>query len=198
MTEIHEMEDWIQLFDGTQLFFMVGPQKIADVVTIEQIAHGLGMLCRYAGQCDGFYSVAEHSALMAHWVFQRTTDRQLALAALLHDATEAFLPDVPRPIKVHLPDYYDMEARLMQGIMLKFDLQGISVVGEYGRRKVCLAPIVGEADNRILVDEKAAIMTQGDHVWASDCLEPLGVDIKCLSPADAKAFFLQTYEVFKD
>lgn len=191
------MYDWIQLADGTQLFFMEGPEAIARTVTVEQIAQGLSMMCRYAGQCDRFYSVAEHSALMAHHIWFDTKDERLALAALFHDGTEAFLPDIPRPLKVHLPDYYDMEARLMEGISLKFGLSDLlQVHGEPGRRKVALHPTVASADSRILVDEKAAIMTKGNHVWDSDSLEPLGVDVRGLSPADAKKYFLQTYEVF--
>lgn len=191
------MEDWIQLFDGTQLFFMEGPQRIAETVTEEQIGHGLSLLCRYAGQCDAFYSVAEHSALMAHAVFRDTQDERLARCALFHDASEAFLPDIPRPLKVHLPDYYNMEAHLMQGICMGLGVEGVDMVGEEGSFKARLPRGVAEYDSRILVDEKAAIMTRGAHlVWASDSLEPLGVDIRCLSPADAKRFFMQTAEVF--
>jgi len=61
--------------------------------TVEDIAHGLAHVCRYAGQCDGFYSVAEHSMLVADIADEHP------LQALLHDAAEAFMGDITRPLK---------------------------------------------------------------------------------------------------
>lgn len=95
--------------------------KVGDIC-IEDIAHGLSRVCRFAGQCAGFMSVAEHSVAVARIVM--TTDPQHALEALLHDASEAYLGDLPRPIK-HLPEmqpYRDAEARAEAAIAQKFGL----------------------------------------------------------------------------
>ena len=71
---------------------------------IEDIAAGLSNICRYAGQCSGFYSVAEHSLLVSEVAFDH------AYAALMHDAAEAFIGDVTRPLKQLLPDFKRIEA----------------------------------------------------------------------------------------
>src|SRR5689334_25068051 len=66
--------------------------------TIEDIAHGLANICRYSGQCRRFYSVAEHALLVAE------TAAGFELEALMHDAAEAFLGDITRPLKQMLPE----------------------------------------------------------------------------------------------
>ena len=70
-----------------------------EQICIEDIAHGLSMLCRFAGQCRFFFSVAEHSIAVAHLL-----PANLKLFGLLHDASEAYLADLPRPVKAGLPD----------------------------------------------------------------------------------------------
>lgn len=205
------MDEWMQLSDGAQLFFMKGPDAIADTVTERHVAHGLSLMCRYAGQCCEFFSVAEHSALMAHAMYAwlcKNTDlpeaecRRIAFACLMHDATEAFLPDIPRPLKVLMPDYLHMEAILMDGVLARWpQLVGLIWTEPQhpdpreAKRRVGMDKRVKEFDNRILVDEKARLMG-GDHVWATDSLEPLRVHIRCLTPVQAEAFFMQTYELF--
>jgi 5'-nucleotidase len=71
--------------------------------TIEDIAHGLANICRYAGQCRKFYSVAEHSILVSEVAVG------FELEALLHDAAEAFMGDITRPLKQMLPEYKKIE-----------------------------------------------------------------------------------------
>ena len=76
----------------------VEPQPVD--VTIEDIAHALSMLCRFGGHVDEFYSVAQHSVLVSLVVARFQPDNHaLHRAALLHDASEAYLIDLPRPIK---------------------------------------------------------------------------------------------------
>ena len=85
-------------------------------ITIRDIACGLSKICRFGGQCSEFYSVAQHSVLVAHLV--RPEYRKYAL---LHDATEAYLGDVIKPLKVILgAAYANLEAGFLQAILDHF------------------------------------------------------------------------------
>ena len=83
--------DWIQTFTG-RAFYVLDPRP--EDVDIEDIAHALSMQCRFAGHCREFYSVAQHS-VTASWL----VPPEDALWGLLHDAAEAYVVDLPRPIK---------------------------------------------------------------------------------------------------
>lgn len=90
-----------------------------STITIEDIAHSLSHQCRYGGHLPVFYSVAQHSIYCCEQVW----GKEDKLAALLHDASEAYLLDIPRPIKHHLPDYRSIEDNLMRVIAAKFDFE---------------------------------------------------------------------------
>ena len=77
------------------------------------IAHALSMKCRYGGHCRFFYSVAQHSVLCAEVARRAGCDPRWAL---MHDAAESYLADIPRPVKVQLPGFEAIELRLLQSI----------------------------------------------------------------------------------
>ena len=106
--------DWIQTHTGT-MFYPLDP-RVEDI-DIHDIAHALSMQPRYAGHTRRFYSVAEHSIYIA-----KACSPEHALWGLLHDASEAYLCDIPRPIKPYLTNYAEIEARLMHVICEKFGL----------------------------------------------------------------------------
>ncbi|HMM02016.1 MULTISPECIES: phosphohydrolase [unclassified Dysgonomonas] len=88
-----------------------------DMICIEDIAHALSMLCRFGGHTSEFYSVAQHSILCADLVAE-----PYKLEALLHDAAEAYLVDLPSPIKHRMSEYKTIEDNLMKVIAKKFNL----------------------------------------------------------------------------
>lgn len=151
-------DGWMQTYTG-RAFFPMAP-RVADVDPLD-IAHALAHICRYGGHTHAFYSVAEHCVLMSHWV-EREAGAAAALWALLHDATEAYVGDVVRPLKRQMPDYTAAEAHLMDVICARFGLDPTTPA------------IVKEADNRILQNERAALLRPPPRPWESvEQLEPL-------------------------
>ncbi|WP_353647015.1 hypothetical protein [Mesorhizobium sp. WSM2240] len=145
--------------------------------TIEDIAQGLANLCRYAGQCRGFYSVAEHSILVSEMV------QEHALEALLHDAAEAFLGDITRPLKQMLPDYRRIEREVQDAILKRFDLPVEPI------------PAVKRADLRVLAAEQSQIMPAGTDAWArAEGIEPAPIVVRYLAPEAAKEEFLVRFD----
>lgn len=91
-------------------------QKI-DVV---DIAHSLSLLCRANGHFPTFYSVGQHCLNCAREAIARGYSRRVQLACLLHDASEAYLSDVTRPVKAELPRYLEIEEPLQRTIWDKY------------------------------------------------------------------------------
>lgn len=97
-----------------------------DDVCIEDIAHALSLLCRGGGHLDRFYSVGQHSLNCAYEAKARAWPNRVILACLLHDASEAYISDVIRPVKKHLTNYFEIEEKIMQVIFEKFRLSDLS------------------------------------------------------------------------
>jgi hypothetical protein len=98
----------------------------------KDIAQGLSNICRFGGQMGGFYSVAQHSVLV-----MLLAPKRLALPALIHDAPEAYLGDVVKPLKVMLGDVYGkIEAAFQQAICLKYhvDESDLLEIKQFDRR----------------------------------------------------------------
>lgn len=89
-----------------------------DQIKLEDIAHALSMVCRYGGHCPKFFSVAEHS-LIVSWLAGLYSP-ELSVAGLLHDAEEAYLLDMPSPIKWQFKSYVKAGDRLRRTIFEKF------------------------------------------------------------------------------
>ena len=154
---------------------------------------------------DRFYSVAEHCILMSRWLeealaySQKTSDevRVLALEALLHDATEAYVVDVPSPLKRFLSSYQDYEAGVAVAIAERFGHQKIDVTYKHGESwiaRVVEAPEVKSADSRILLDERAALMSRHPLVWGVDSLKPLGVKVNGWDSQIVEQLYLERLE----
>lgn len=165
---------WIQTFTGRK-FYPLAPN--ADDIDIVDIAHSLSLQCRYTGHCKQFYSVAEHSVHVA-----MAASRDNRLWALLHDASEAYLTDVPRPIKPAMTEYKAMEGRVMFEVCRKFKLPRV------------MPQEVKDLDARILHDEMRQIMGPPPEPWQD--MHPsglIGIKLPCWPPAYAKYKFLELY-----
>ena len=175
------VEDYIETYTGIQFEFLDPQPKHFNII---DIAHALSMTCRYTGHCRTFYSVAEHSWHMARMLEGCSKDIQLA--ALLHDGSEAYLPDVASPIKKHLSDYNDMEDAILVALFKKYHL-------EYP-----MHPAIKLADRAMLsIEARHLLPSQGNDwdMWKhttrpkiDDAYKPVGMD-----PKQAKAVFLEKY-----
>lgn len=136
----------------------------SGMIVIDDIAHALSNQCRFGGHLPKFYSVAQHSVLTSEIVAP-----EHRLAALMHDASEAYLLDIPRPIKKKLSNYAEIEYRIMNLIALKYGFEWP------------LNEEVKRADEAMLQKEWNEIM--------------LGhpTDIVCLTPKFAKEFFITRF-----
>lgn len=164
--------DWIQTAMGRQ-FWPMDPRP--SEVFIDDIAHALSMLCRFGGHCLRFYSVAEHCVLLS-----RAASEPVKLWALLHDATEAYLVDVPRPIKPFLIGYDAAESKIMRAVELRFNLH------------LGMPDEVKRLDRAILTDERIQVMAPAPLPWSTDG-EPLGVKLQFWSPEIARYEFIAAF-----
>jgi hypothetical protein len=168
--------DWMQTYTGCA-FWPLDPR--ADEIRIEDISAALSKLCRYGGHTIRFYSVAEHCVHIA----SKAPDA-LALPALLHDASEAYLSDVIRPLKRHLDNYKTIEAELERVIALRFGLTWP------------MSPEVKRLDKRIIADEKAQVMAPAPPLH-DPCQDhhapPLGVTLRFWTPAQAAYEFTTAF-----
>ncbi len=88
----------------------------------EDIAHSLSLICRGGGHLRHFYSVAQHCLNCQAEARARGLSRRVQLACLLHDASEAYIADLIRPVKVHLPAYQELERSIMAAVWRRFGL----------------------------------------------------------------------------
>lgn len=101
-----------------KMFDPLAPET--ELIDIADIAHALSMLCRANGHFRSFYSVGMHCVNCAHEAIARGYSRRVQLASLLHDASEAYLSDVTRPVKEELPQYKKIEEPLQNIIWNKY------------------------------------------------------------------------------
>lgn len=168
------MEPWIETYTGKKFWFT---NEDPDEVDIEDIAHALSHMCRYTGHCNRFYSVAEHSC---HVGFL-TSD----LRGLLHDASEAYLADIASPVKMLLPEYKTLEARIMRKIAKKFNLpEGFESHDDVKR-----------ADWTMLKSEAASLLpSRGKDWYFPQDIKPMIFYHLGMEPYKAKDFFLRSFE----
>lgn len=119
------MTDFITTWSGKKFHFLT--PKLEEI-NIYDIAHALALTCRFGGHIKDFYSVAQHSVLVA-----RYSPRSCRLYGLLHDAHEAYLHDVPRPIKDYIPGYRELADRIQDVINKKYDVEPCECVTTFDK-----------------------------------------------------------------
>lgn len=173
---------WIITFSGKQ-FWPLDPH--IDDINIIDIAHALSLLCRYAGHCKSFYSVADHSIRCAYIGIDKYP-KKLSRTILLHDAAEAYINDIARPIKPYLTNYKKIEDKLEKVIAEKFDLI------------YPFPPEIKIVDNILLATERRDLMsTLSNKVWNTYGQEPLEERIIPMTIELAEQQFLTMFDKLK-
>lgn len=172
---MNEYDDrWMQTHTGKK-FHWHNPAP--EEICIEDIAHHLSLICRFGGACNMFYSVAEHSVRVSELV-----DDSLKIHALLHDAPEAYIGDIVRPIKHAFGLTYE-ESLIERAIAQKFKLSKISTLS---------LSIIKMVDSTMLATERRDLMGYEENEWES-LPEPLPKKIRPLEPLEARRWFLETF-----
>lgn len=166
-------------YSGVQ-FWPLDP-RIEDI-NLEDIAHGLAHTCRWGGHSRVFYSVAQHSIVCSHYARPKHQ-----LIALMHDAAEAYIGDVKRPLKYAMPNLMEIEHNIWMLIAAKFDLP-IEVPSE-----------VKQIDDRALLTERNQFIHSSCFrvEWPIDRLRleplmPINM-VPVLPPPDAKKRFIERF-----
>lgn len=166
--------DWMQTVTGRQ-FWPLDPRP--EDIDILDIAAALAKQCRFGGHCDWHYSVAQHSVYVSHQV-----PPQHQLAALLHDATEAYCVDVPRPLKRFLAGYHGIEERLWHAIAARYFLP------------MQQHPCIHEADESVLLAERRQLMRPGPAWGIESTAAPANIKISMWTCDQAREAFLSRFE----
>lgn len=165
---------WIQTFSGRR-FNPTNPNP--EAIVIQDIAHALSMQCRFSGHCKKFYSVAQHSVYVSY-----ICNDEDALYGLLHDSSEAFLVDIPRPLKHSgtFQAYIDFETVMQKAVCKRFGLDEVEPAS------------VKRADSVILSTEARDLMSPHHPDWRQTA-EPLPFIIDPWDPSKAEHEFLKRF-----
>jgi hypothetical protein len=150
-----------------------------DQLDIADIARALANLCRFGGHTRVFYSVAQHSVIVSELVEQRGGDVEDVFAALMHDASEAYLGDMPHPIKHRSPlgaSFKAAEEHLEQAIRDRFAIKPD-------------VPEIKRADRALLATERRAFSGESWHWPELDGVEPLDLELEAWPPDEAARAF---------
>lgn len=186
---MHDWQEnaWIWSKNGNKLSIL--HLKPSDV-EIDEIAHALANTCRFGGHCGKFYSVAEHSLIMAHLIIELEGDcnqcgRDLALSALLHDASEYMLTDVPKPFKHMMPEYEKYE-KFISGIIDE----------RFGTNSK--HPLLKTLDKRLVISEAIALWESNGipdwiREWPVDAIDNFDKYLNCYDPNEAYFAFMEMF-----
>lgn len=175
--DIHKHEDGVFNTASGRLINIYNPEP--DSIILSDIANSLSKICRFGGHIHDFYSVAQHSVLVA-----AMADSDIKMEALMHDAAEAFVGDMIKPLKTIIGKQFDdIEDRFMQIIVDKFELDMAKMYR------------VKEYDLAALSLEHNVLQMQNPKPWHTTTTV-LGVAHRMLPPVEAKAEFLLAFKAY--
>jgi len=170
---------WIATLSGIR--FYIREMNLCDI-PLDDMAHALSMNCRYNGHISRHYSVAEHSLIISEILELWGASRDVQLQGLLHDISEVFVPDIPRPFKGEITGFKEYEDALLHEASLEFDF-----MYPFDERVLWL-------DRNIVRNEAEALFPNPpewtkDYEWVRPMPRYIGLDA-----IDAKNEWLQRYE----
>lgn len=171
--------DWFLTFTGRK-FYPIDPRP--EEVCIEDIAHSLANICRFGGHTTRFFSVAQHSLLVAS---QFEMSHPWRFFGLMHDATETYVGDMIRPLKLSMPAFKEVENRVWVAIAERFHLP------------IDLPPELKHADNVALMTERRdLIRVPAGQKWKLDeqGYQPLPHTIVPYEPWMAEERFIEEFD----
>ncbi len=147
-----------------------------ESIVLEDVAHALSQVCRFGGHTQKFYSVAEHAVLVSRRMEELGFSREECLAGMHHDDSEAYLGDIPRPLKVHLGERYRalsdrMDRAIIAGLALPFPFEALHTSD------------IKDADNWALFVEARSLLRSRGMNWESSFED---WDIDARSEAEAE------------
>lgn len=181
---VYQAGDTVQTYTGRE-FNLLNPTT--GMVSIIDIAHSLANIGRFNGRTRQFYSVAQHCVQLAYYAQNECNASILdCLQVLMHDAAEAYVGDMCRPLKKHMHEYRKMEHAITEVIRGWLDLSDKTIPA-----------YLDEIDSRIATDEKLWLTgdIEGPHSSEYD-LKPLGIEIYPWEPLKAEKLFLHLYQIW--
>jgi hypothetical protein len=174
---------WKQTYTG-RMFFPLEPDPGA--VVIEDVARSLAMQCRFNGHVRRYYSVAEHSVLVS-----RLVPEAFALEGLLHDAAEAYMGDLIRPLKQAAMLYAGQERGILDWRDVEAGVQA-AVARAFGVPALA-HPSVKQADMALLMAERGQLLGDPPAPWGTEYVRPADVALHCWGPKQAEEEFLARF-----
>jgi uncharacterized protein len=166
---------------------LTDPLSLDNHFTVEDIAAGLSKQCRFNGQIDRFYSVAEHSVLVS-----RMVPDSLALAALMHDAAEAYLGDVVTPLKSLIEGYETLEHGMMVAISCALDFD-YELLGSHARKYIKIADL-----KALKIEKNNFYPNEPDFESTRFVSVDSAATLKCLPPEAAYCEFIARFNELKE
>lgn len=173
--------NWCETYTG-QKFWTLDPSPYE--ITIVDIAHALSHICRYGGHSKHFYSVAQHSIIVSQQIKKDGYNYLAQLYGLMHDAAEAYICDLPRPIKICLEQYSKFEKAIQKAVYEKI---GIRAPDHFQQQ------IIDRIDKLVMYNEAIELM----HNHITDNFDApkikLDIDVSYRDMQEVKKEFIQLY-----
>lgn len=171
-TDVKKLDGCINTFTRKKVNLL---DPSPEQIDIQDIAKGLAYKAHFSGQTPFYFSIAQHSCLVCDLIPRQYTEANpiILMEALLHDGSEAYIGDMVKPLKVHLPDFQRIETKLQQVVFEAFGL-----TGEY----------------------KKFIKTydiQSQNIEYQCFYRDSDFNLKPLSPDESYFEFLRRYEIYK-